>query len=99
MERLDIAMLGRFAVSVDGRALGAFEHRRAADLVKLLALAPGHRLTRDRAVENLGGGFRLAVRDRAIRQPLAERHARAVVLGEIDVGEAGQGQHLADARA
>jgi DNA-binding SARP family transcriptional activator len=53
MERLDIAMLGRFAVTVDGRAVDAFAHRRAADLVKLLALAPAHRLTRDRVVETL----------------------------------------------
>ena len=53
MEQLEIVLLGRFAVTVDGRAAGAFEHRRGADLVKVLALAPGHRLARDRVVELL----------------------------------------------
>ena len=41
---LDIKLLGGFAVTVDGRRVGpeAFDARRAADLVKVLALAPGH---------------------------------------------------------
>lgn len=55
MERLDVHLLGRFEVLVDGEAIpqGAFAHRRAADLVKLLALAPGHRANRDRVIELL----------------------------------------------
>lgn len=38
---LDIKLLGGFAVTVDGRRVGpeAFDARRAADLVKVLALA------------------------------------------------------------
>ena len=36
-----------------GWRASAWEHRRAEDLVKLLALSPGHRLTRDEVVEAL----------------------------------------------
>jgi DNA-binding SARP family transcriptional activator/predicted ATPase len=55
MRRLDVRLLGRFEVAVDARpvAASAWEHRRAEDLVKLLALAPGYRLTRDQVVEAL----------------------------------------------
>jgi DNA-binding SARP family transcriptional activator/tetratricopeptide (TPR) repeat protein len=55
MRRLDVRLLGRFEVAVDARrvAASAWEHRRAEDLVKLLALSPGHRLTRDEVVEAL----------------------------------------------
>jgi DNA-binding SARP family transcriptional activator/tetratricopeptide (TPR) repeat protein len=47
--------VGRFEVAVDARpvAASAWEHRRAEDLVKLLALSAGHRLTRDQVVEAL----------------------------------------------
>ncbi|MBX5443183.1 MAG: hypothetical protein IRZ32_16855 [Solirubrobacteraceae bacterium] len=52
---VEVRLLGRFEVRVDGRVLGpdAFGQRRAADLVKLLALAHGHRLARDEVVERL----------------------------------------------
>ncbi|MGH3023782.1 MAG: ATP-binding protein, partial [Gaiellaceae bacterium] len=52
MDLLEIHMLGGFRVSRDGVDLpdGTLP-RRAADLVKLLALAPGHSLHRERAVE------------------------------------------------
>ena len=55
MRRLDVRLLGRFEVAVDARPVGAsaWEQHRSADLVKLLALAPGHRLTRDEVVESL----------------------------------------------
>src|SRR5512133_1045436 len=55
MRRLDVRLLGRFEVAVDAHriAASAGEHRRAEDLVKLLALSPGHRLTRDEVVEAL----------------------------------------------
>lgn len=44
-----VRLLGGFAVEIDGRQLpaAAWRHRRGADLVKLLALAPGHRLHRE----------------------------------------------------
>src|SRR3954469_18790846 len=55
VESVDVTLLGGFAVAVDARpvASAAWRHRRAADLVKLLALAPGHRLTRDEIVDAL----------------------------------------------
>ena len=44
-----VGLLGGFRVAVDGRPVrdDAWRHRRAADLVKILALAPGHRLHRE----------------------------------------------------
>ena len=48
-------MLGGFQVAVGSRTLGAkrWRLRKAADLVKVLALAPKHRLPRERAMELL----------------------------------------------
>ncbi len=48
-------MLGGFEVFVDSRPVPpeAWVQRRATDLVKLLALAPGHRLPRDEVLEAL----------------------------------------------
>lgn len=50
-----VSLLGGFRVEVDGRPVpaDAWRHRRGADLVKLLALAPGHRLHRERIVDAL----------------------------------------------
>jgi DNA-binding SARP family transcriptional activator len=50
-----VDLLGRFRVVVGGREVSgdAWRNRRAADLVKLLALAPGHRLSRDRVMAAL----------------------------------------------
>jgi DNA-binding SARP family transcriptional activator len=55
MRGVDVRLLGRFEVAVDQRPVPAqaWEHRRAEDLVKLLSLSPGHRLTRDEVVEAL----------------------------------------------
>src|SRR5262245_27728917 len=55
MREVDVRLLGRFEVAVDTRPVPAhaWGHRRAEDLVKLLALSPGHRLTRDQVVEAL----------------------------------------------
>ena len=49
-------MLGRFEVFVDSRLVPAeaWVQRRATDLVKLLALAPGHRMSRDEVLERYG---------------------------------------------
>lgn len=50
-----IHVLGRFSVAVGGAPIpgDAWRSRRAADLVKLLALAPGHRLPRVQLMEAL----------------------------------------------
>ena len=46
MPSYEIELLGRFAVRVDGQPVpaGAWRHTRAAELVKILALADSHRL-------------------------------------------------------
>jgi DNA-binding SARP family transcriptional activator len=48
-------LLGRFQVSVGTHAVeeGAWRLRKASALVKLLALAPGHHLHRERAMDHL----------------------------------------------
>ncbi|MEX2556783.1 MAG: BTAD domain-containing putative transcriptional regulator [Actinomycetota bacterium] len=50
-----VRVLGGFLVAVDGRSVpdDAWRHRRGADLVKLLALAPRHRLHREQVMEAL----------------------------------------------
>ena len=54
MRLLELRLLGGFDVHVDGEPVPATSLTgRARDLVKLLALAPGHRLPRDRAVDVL----------------------------------------------
>jgi DNA-binding SARP family transcriptional activator len=51
----EISLLGRFVVRVDGQALpeDVWRHTRAAQLVKVLALADGHRLLREQVMELL----------------------------------------------
>jgi DNA-binding SARP family transcriptional activator len=53
--RCSIRLMGGFEVEMDGRPVptGAWRHRRGADLVKLLALAPGHRLHREQVMDAL----------------------------------------------
>jgi DNA-binding SARP family transcriptional activator/tetratricopeptide (TPR) repeat protein len=55
MRRLEVRLLGAFEVLVDSQpvAADAWPQRRAVDLVKLLALAPGHRMPRDAVLEAL----------------------------------------------
>ena len=55
MPRYEIALLGRFAVIVDGQPLpaGAWRHKRAAELVKILALAEPHRLHSEQVMDLL----------------------------------------------
>jgi DNA-binding SARP family transcriptional activator len=55
MARVEIQLLGRFEVKVDRRPVpaAAWRHRKAAGLVKLLALAPGNRLHREQVIEAL----------------------------------------------
>lgn len=54
MKRLELRLLGGFEVRVDGATVPAAALTgRARDLVKLLALAPEHRLPREQAVEGL----------------------------------------------
>src|ERR671910_988303 len=55
MWQLEVRLLGRFEVLVDSQPVpaDAWAQRRAADLVKVLALAPAHRMQRDEVLEML----------------------------------------------
>jgi DNA-binding SARP family transcriptional activator/pimeloyl-ACP methyl ester carboxylesterase len=55
MDRVQVLLLGRFEVCVGEHPVpaAAWRQRRARDLVKLLALAPDHRLHRERAIDAL----------------------------------------------
>jgi predicted ATPase/DNA-binding SARP family transcriptional activator len=52
---VDIRLLGGFGLLVDGSVvpIGTWRLRKARDVVKLLALAPGHRRHRDQVIEAL----------------------------------------------
>ncbi|MBA2240463.1 MAG: AAA family ATPase, partial [Solirubrobacterales bacterium] len=69
-------LLGRFRVAVTGDevAADAWPGRRAAELVQLLALADGHRLTRDQVVEALWPRLEAAAGAANLRK--AAHHAR-----------------------
>jgi DNA-binding SARP family transcriptional activator len=89
MQRVELKLLGGFGVAVDGRAVAAdaWPRRSGADLVKLLALAGGHRMARDAVLEALwphldaeaaaGNLYKAAT---YARQALGDR--RAVVISE-----------------
>src|SRR3954467_14057578 len=53
--RVCIELLGRFRIAIGDNQVEAhaWPGRRAAELVQLLALADGHRLTRDQVIEVL----------------------------------------------
>jgi DNA-binding SARP family transcriptional activator len=79
-----VTLLGRFEVAVDGRPLDpqAWRHRRAADLVKLLALQPNHRMHRERAIDALwpelgpeAGGANLRKAVHYVRRTLSDERA------------------------
>jgi DNA-binding SARP family transcriptional activator len=55
MECLEVRLLGGFQVLRDGGLVPqeAWQHRRGAELVKVLALARGHRLHREQVIEAL----------------------------------------------
>ena len=55
MRAVEIRLLGGFDLRIDGESVPAssWTYGRARDLVKLLALAPDHRLSRDRVVDEL----------------------------------------------
>ena len=58
-EPVRLWLLGAFKVSVGHRGIGEKEWRlkKAGSLLKLLGLAPGHRLHRERAMEQLWPGL------------------------------------------
>jgi DNA-binding SARP family transcriptional activator/tetratricopeptide (TPR) repeat protein len=74
--QIEIVLLGTFEVVVDGRpvAADAWERRQAATLVKLLALAPGHRLHREQCIDAVWP--EVALDDAAPRLHKAAHYAR-----------------------
>ena len=81
--RLDVHMLGRFAVFVDHAEIPAqrWPSLRSAQLVQLLSLAPQHRLTREQAIDVLWP--ELAPEAGAANLRKAAHHARQA-LGHHD---------------
>ena len=55
MPKVEVQLLGRFSVAIDAVPISgdAWRSRRAADVVKLLALAPAHRMHRTEVMEAL----------------------------------------------
>jgi predicted ATPase/DNA-binding SARP family transcriptional activator/DNA-binding CsgD family transcriptional regulator len=80
-----IWLLGGFRVSVGPRSIAgeAWRLRKAASLLKLLALAPGHRLPRERVMEVLWSGSSKGAVSNNLRQTL---HAARKALGTAGLG-------------
>jgi len=96
--RLELHLLGDFRAAIDGRPLPpeSWRQRRAASLVKLLALAPRHRLARDEVIEALWPGMPPAAGASNVRKAvhLARRtlgeRAIAVASGAVELWPAGE---------
>jgi predicted ATPase len=75
-----VQLLGGFAVTVDGEPLTGvrWRLRKARDLVKLLALAPGHRLHREQLMDTLWADLEPAAAANNLNQVV---HAARRVLG------------------
>lgn len=73
---VDIFLLGRFAIVVDGRAVpdDAWERRQATSLVKLLALTPGRSLHREQVIDTVWP--ELSIEEAAPRLHKAAHYAR-----------------------
>ncbi len=92
---LHVHLLGEFRVLDGERDIppGAWEHRKSADLVKLVALAPGHRLVKDVVLEALWPQLEVEAATAALHKAasLARKvlGADRVVLkqGEVALGE------------
>jgi hypothetical protein len=76
----EIALLGRFMVRVDGQLVptGAWRHKRAAELVKILAVADAPRLHSDQAMDLLWPDL---APPRGCGQPAQGRASRACFPG------------------
>jgi predicted ATPase/DNA-binding SARP family transcriptional activator/DNA-binding CsgD family transcriptional regulator len=79
-EPMRIRLLGGFRVSVGPRSItgDAWRLKKAASLLKLLALTPGHRLPRERVMELLWPGSSKSAASNNLRQTL---HAVRKALG------------------
>jgi DNA-binding SARP family transcriptional activator len=91
---LDLRLLGEFRAEIDDRPIppDAWRQGRAAALVKLLALAPRHRLTRDQLIEALwpeaspdSGGTNVRKAVHFARRALGGEEAIAVGAGLVEL--------------
>lgn len=91
-DRVDIRVLGGFSARVDGIevAADAWPSLRAAQLVQLLSLAPGHRMHREEVVDTLwpdldaeAGGANLRKAAHHARQALRHRDSVALQGGQV----------------
>ena len=87
-----LQLLGGFVVSVGDAAIpeAQWKSRRARSLVKLLALAPGHRLHRDQVIDSLWPEFG-PFRGRQQFPPDALRRAQDTRIGRGIILSAGRG--------
>src|SRR6266567_7677340 len=85
----ELRLLGGFRAEVDGRRVPgeAWRHRRGADLVKVLALAPGHRLHREHVIDRLWPDLGAEAGAANLRK--AVHFARRALGGERAVGTEG----------
>ena len=81
MGELEIELLGAFRVTVGGQevAPSAWRRRKPAALLKLLALAPGHRLHREQAMDALWPELDPAAASANLRKAI--HHARGALEG------------------
>src|SRR3954453_16431667 len=81
-----VNLLGGFAASVDGVAVAktSWRLKKARELVKLLALAPGHRLHREQAMDALWGDRGPAAASNNLHQAVYVAR-RALDPGAIEV--------------
>src|ERR687893_940212 len=82
-EAIRIRLLGGFRVSVGDRTVpeNAWRLRKAASLVKLLALAPGHRLHREQVMDLLWPGLGRRAASNNLRQVV---HAARRILAPTE---------------
>jgi len=94
MSGLALTLLGDFRADIDGRPVprDAWRQGRAAALIKVLALAPRHRLTRDDVIEALwpgvspeAGGVNVRKAVHFARRALGGEAAIAVRAGTIEL--------------
>ena len=92
LSRLDVCLLGRFAVAIDGVELAAerWPSLRATQLVQLLCLQPRQRLTRDEVIDALwpqlepeAGAANLRKAAHHARQALGRHDSIVLQAGEV----------------
>lgn len=95
MATIEVKLLGSFEVKVDGKPVpdGAWRRRRAADVVKILALEPSHRLHREQIMDSLwpdlapeAGAANLRKALHYARKALGSAHSISSSGGVVELG-------------